>query len=228
MTIPDSDFAVFDDEDASAQRAGVLALLPPGATVADLGAGHGRIAIPLARRGASVFAVDRSREALEFEEWTSRQPGITILHEDFLAAEPAWAGQGPLDLVCCLGNTLSLLLEEAQLNHLFALAFRALAPGGRLLFDDFPFWGEELLDPHEWPGGVSRDGSQQLAWMPDSSLFAFRTGARVDPAHSRPLPGERLLRLWSANELEALASASGWASPVHHESGLLMSFLKEI
>ena len=125
MTLPDSDFAVFDEEDAAAQCAGVLSLLPPGATVADLGAGHGRIAIPLARRGASVLAVDRSLEALEFEGWTSRQRGITPLHEDFLEAEPAWAGQGPLDLVCCLGNTLSLLLEESQVKHLFALAFRA-------------------------------------------------------------------------------------------------------
>ena len=226
MTIPDSDFAVFDQEDASAQLAGLLELLPAHAKVADLGAGHGRISIPFADQGATVLAVDHSRAALGFEDWTPR-PGVQVIHEDFLGPDPHWALSGPLDLVCCVGNTLSLVLEESLLSHLFSMAARATGLHGRLVFDDLPFWGHELRDPRDWPDGISRDGSQQLAWVPDTPLFAYRTGSAVDPTRPRPDFGERMLRLWSATEMNVLAASNGWAPAVHHETGLIMSFLKE-
>ncbi|MAJ47970.1 MAG: hypothetical protein CBC35_12005 [Planctomycetes bacterium TMED75] len=226
MTVPDSDFAAFDREDAAAQLAGLLELLPDRAQVADLGAGRGRVSIPLADHGASVLAIDHSRAALDFNQWTKRT-GVRGIHEDFLGEDPEWVRSGTLDLVCCLGNTLALIHEDSRLSHLFALADQATGPRGRLVFDDLAFWSHELRDPHDWPGGISQDGSQQLAWVPDAPFFAYRTGSEVDSTRPRPDSGERLLRLWSAAEMNDLAVPSGWAPAVHLETGLIMSFLKE-
>ena len=226
MSAPESDFEVFDEEDAAAQLAGVQSLISGTVRIADLGAGHGRISIPLARSGASVLAVDRSSEALGFENWTAVS-NIRSLHEDFLSSTPDWIDEGPFDLICCLGNTLSLLLEPSMITRLFAFASQAIMPGGLLIFDDVPFWGQEFRDPEYWPNGLSTDGDQQLAWIPETSLFAYRRGAEVDPERLQPRPEERLLRLWSTSELNEYARVEGWAPAIHREEGLIMSFLKE-
>ena len=102
-----------------------------------------------------------------------------------------------------------------------------MVPGGLLIFDDVPFWGHELRDPDNWPEGLSPDGAEQLAWVPDTSLFSYRRGEQVDPGRLQPRADERLLRLWSTSELNEYALAEGWAAAVHREEGLIMSFLKE-
>ena len=58
---PDSDFAPYDDQETEVQLAGIAGFLEPGGRVADLGAGRGRIARPLALGGATVVAVDSSQ-----------------------------------------------------------------------------------------------------------------------------------------------------------------------
>ncbi|MEE2681146.1 MAG: class I SAM-dependent methyltransferase [Planctomycetota bacterium] len=226
MNLPESDFEVFDHDDAAAQLAGVRALASGCARVVDLGAGRGRISVPLASDGALVLAVDRSSAALGSSEWDSA-PNIVRLQEDFLDSQPDWIAHGPFDLICCLGNTLNLVLDTDLITRFFDLAFRAAAPGGRLICDDVPFWGEELRDPELWPCGLSLDGRQQLAWTPEGSCFAYRTGRAVDPDRLHPHPEERLLRLWSVSELNEVAIGAGWAPAVHREEGLIMSFLKE-
>ena len=226
MNAPESDFEVFDEADAAAQLAGVRSLLSGKTRVADLGAGRGRISIPLANGGASVLAVDRSSEALGSDEW-SASSNIQFLHEDFLSPDAHWIHAGPFDVICCLGNTLSLLLESSMVGRLFTFASRAVVPGGLLIFDDVPFWGHELRDPDNWPEGLSPDGAEQLAWVPDPSLFSYRRGEQVDPGRLQPRADERLLRLWSTSELNEYALAEGWAAAVHREEGLIMSFLKE-
>ena len=152
---------------------------------------------------------------------------IEHLREDFLGSDPEWIAHGPFDLVCCLGNTLNLVLDTAMITRFFAFAYRAAASCGQLICDDVPFWGHELRDPEHWPNGLSPDGREQLAWMPEEALFAYRTGAEVDPSRLQPHPGERLLRLWSVAELNEIALGEGWSPAIHHEEGLIMSFLKE-
>ena len=226
MTVPETDFAAFDEDDAAAQLQAVRSLAAGQHRIADLGAGRGRIALPLAHAGASVLAVDDSASALGFDDWTQHD-GIQALHEDFLSPHATWNGEGPFDLICCLGNTLSLILESSAVERLFTDAARAIVPGGLLIFDDLPFWGQELRDPDHWPQGCDLNGEQQLAWVPGTSLFAYRRGAEVDRGRLQPGPDERLLRLWSASELDRHALNHGWAPAVHHEAGLIMSFLKE-
>ena len=219
----DSDFAPYDEEETAAQLGGIAGYLEPGGRVADLGAGRGRIARPLALGGTMVVAVDSSIPGDGGRRWCA-DPGIQLIEEDFLGPDPAWLGAGPFDVVCCLGNTINLFLEDDPLERLFELASRAVGEGGVLLLDDVACWCDELLDPGEWPNGIHRSGTQQLAWVPDAPIFSYRRGTEVDPGSRVPGPEERLLRLWSAPELDRLAGLHGWTPSRHLEDDLLMVF----
>ena len=220
---PDGDFAPYDETETTAQLAGVTRYLDSGVRVADLGAGRGRIARPLALGGAQVVAVDSSIPGDSDRRW-AEDPGIELIEEDFLGPDPAWLRAGPFDVVCCLGNTINLFLEDDPVERLFELASRSVGEGGVLVLDDVPCWCEELLDPDDWPDGIHRSGTQQLAWVPDSPLFSYRRGTEVDPGSITPGPEERLLRLWSAPELDRIAGGHGWAPSRHLEDDLLMVF----
>ncbi len=75
----------------------------PGARVADLGAGTGQLAIPLARAGARVDAVEPARAMLDVLEEDARGLAVTRVHA---AAEATGLPGGAYDLV--------LLADAAQ------------------------------------------------------------------------------------------------------------------
>ena len=58
--------------------------LPAGALVVDLGAGFGMHAIPLARAGARVIAIDSSAQLLEELERLAGDLAITTVRDDLL------------------------------------------------------------------------------------------------------------------------------------------------
>lgn len=217
------DLQPLDPREGTAQLAQVRALVAPSARVVDLGAGSGRIARPLAQAGCEVLAVESDPSALANGAWT-RERGIEPLEEDALQTGATWFTRGPFDAALCLGNTLSLFLRNEQLELLFARIASALRSGGLLLIDDFPIWGWEAVDAGEWPSGISEDAEAQLIWVPGEPIFAFRRGAEVDPDSDHPLPGERLLRLWSLSELTLLAREHGLSAPLHRPEGLLIQF----
>lgn len=218
-----NDFRVFDPVDAAAQLASVTRLMPGGARVVDLGAGGGRLALPLAAGGRSVLAVDRDEGALGHNGW-SDGPRIEPLVEDFLAPGATWASQGPFEGALCLGNTAALILEHESMRVLFERVGRALAADGVFLIDDFPVWGWEAVHAGEWPAGVSEDGTAQLVWVPGEPVFAFRRNDDVDPGTPDVVVGDRLLRLWSLSELGFLANMSGFRPPRHDPAGLVLIF----
>lgn len=76
----------------------------PGEIAIDLGAGPGTHAIPLARRGYSVVAIDSSRHLLERAR-----------------------------LIACLGDTIAHLRSREEVTAFLSLCARRLAPCGALL-----------------------------------------------------------------------------------------------
>jgi ubiquinone/menaquinone biosynthesis C-methylase UbiE len=113
----------------------VLAGLPAGATIVDVGAGTGTLAIALAAAAptAKLVAIDGDPEALEI---AAAKPG---------AAAVEWrqglAGELPLAEGSCERATMSLLLhhlDAAGKRAALAEAHRVLRPGGRLHIAD---WG---------------------------------------------------------------------------------------
>jgi len=111
--------------------------LPANALAVDLGAGFGMHAIPLARAGARVVAVDSSAQLLaELSRLAAGLP-VTTVHDDLLSfrthlTEPAAA-------VFCMGDTLTHLPEHTNVDFLVQEVAEALAPNGHfvLTFRDY-------------------------------------------------------------------------------------------
>ena len=113
------------DIDGEARLADALA--PRGARILDAGAGIGRVAAALARRGHDVTAVEPD-PALAAE--ARRHPDLTVLQADILQLDPAETGA--FDLVVCVGNVMILLAEDTERRVLAAMR-RLLGEGGRVL-----------------------------------------------------------------------------------------------
>lgn len=92
--------------------------------ILDVGAGTGRIAIPLARLGARVTALDVSSAMLK--QLKRKQPGIDTFVAD---AECLPFPDASFDMV--IGAFLIVHLKNP--HFFFAEAYRVLKPGGRLL-----------------------------------------------------------------------------------------------
>jgi len=113
----------------------------PGATVVDLGCGHGQDALWLARQGLHVVAVDylpaavralsraaaKERLAVEVNRLSFHSIRHAIAHGALLATRPA-----PEDGWLMAHDLLDVLDEEGREN-VWAFARAALLPGGRLL-----------------------------------------------------------------------------------------------
>ncbi|HET9475092.1 MAG TPA: class I SAM-dependent methyltransferase [Steroidobacteraceae bacterium] len=117
--------------------------LPPGAQVVDLGAGFGMHAIPLARAGARVTAIDSSAQLLQELKRLAGELPITTVQDDLLGfrahlSEPAAA-------IFCMGDTLTHLPEHTNVDFLIQEIAEALARNGRCVFS-FRDYREPLLD----------------------------------------------------------------------------------
>lgn len=109
-----------------------------GALAVDLGAGSGFQAVPLARGGYEVLALDLSAALLAELRENATTEGldpqrIRTIEDDlcnFAAHLPS--GREP-DLMVCMGDTLTHLQSFTAVQQLFQDAFAALAPGGALV-----------------------------------------------------------------------------------------------
>lgn len=97
----------------------------------DLGAGFGMHAIPLARQGWKVLAIDSS--ALLLEELRAHPGGgsVTTVQDDLLGFPRHLSGRP--DAILCMGDTLTHLPDRTAVRALFALASGHLPAGGRLV-----------------------------------------------------------------------------------------------
>ncbi len=104
----------------------------PGMRVLDLGCGHGRHALELARRGFDVVGVDRTEGFLDLARKEAEAAGVAIEYRssDLRAIEE----EGSFDRVICLFDVFGLHHDEENHDVLRRIA-RALRPGGRVCLD---------------------------------------------------------------------------------------------
>jgi SAM-dependent methyltransferase len=111
--------------------------LPGGSLVVDLGAGFGMHAIPLARAGLRVLAIDSSAHLLAELKRLAGDLPITTATDDLLSFRTHLDGKA--SAIFCMGDTLTHLPEHTNVDFLAQEACEALAPGGvfALSFRDY-------------------------------------------------------------------------------------------
>ncbi len=120
-----------------------------GRTAVDLGAGFGQHAIPLARRGWPVVAIDSSPLLLDLLRGRAATLPVRTVVDDLLAF-PRHLDAAP-GLILCMGDTLTHLPEARDVERLLDQVAGALVDGGRFVasFRDYttPLAGEARFIP---------------------------------------------------------------------------------
>lgn len=208
-----------DAERCARQRAGLRECLADRELhILELGCGGGRIIKPLLEDAHAVIGMDRDDSVIRTlrSETAGTDPAPELVVGDFLndpwPTHPRYRDQ-PFDAVLLLGNTLMTITELDAVIALFKRIAKSLRPGGRLLIDDLPqdLW-PELTEGH-WQSGISEDGTSQLVWAPDDSVFTLRIGEAVDPDRWTIDPDETRYRLWTMSGLTLLARLAGLSDP---------------
>lgn len=135
--------------EAGAADIEVLDLPLKDAVVLDLGAGFGMHAIPLARRGARVTAIDMSEELLRTLTDLGTSLPIQVIHGDLLEF-PSHISEAP-SAILCLGDTITHLPDFEAVDGLIEKASVALRMGGLFVvsFRDYsaPLLGDSRFLP---------------------------------------------------------------------------------
>ena len=125
------------DDAALADDIAALLAVKSGSTMAEVGAGHGQMAIRMAQRvgpSGHVYASEIDPQRVAEIQQRARDWGLDNL--TVVNASPTDSG---LPAACCEGvymiGVYHHLTDPAATD---ASIFRALKPGGRLLVDDFP------------------------------------------------------------------------------------------
>ncbi len=151
----------------------LLELLDPGLRVLELGAGSGRIAVPLAEHGIHVTAVDSSPAMLEIGESAMQDADVAVVRGDMRCLRLS----EQFDVVVLgLSTVQHLLRRQDQLSTLQA-ARRHMGAGGRIVID----WTAPRADDVE-PSAPAL----QLQWLRTAS-----NGDRVSKFAMQELALER-------------------------------------
>ena len=127
----------------------IAALVPGKGLAVDLGAGFGMHSIPLARAGYEVIAVDQSRLLLAALREHGAGLPIRVVESDLMEFRAAVRTQ--VELIVCMGDTLTHLEDFGQVERLLHEIRASLLPGGRFVatFRDYthPAAGEARFIP---------------------------------------------------------------------------------
>ncbi len=105
----------------------------PGVTLLDCASGTGEFAIRLSQAGYEVTGCDRSPEMLAIAQEKARKAGVNI---PFVLQDMRKLNlHKPVGAINCACDGVNYLLGDEDAEAFLASAYRALKPGGLLLFD---------------------------------------------------------------------------------------------
>lgn len=183
------------------------------ARVLDLGCGHGRHAIELARRGVDVTGVDLNTGALAL----ARAAAGDALPVRFVERDYATPPDGAFDIVMSLFGSFGYGSDDANERTLRAWCDR-VASGGWLVLE---LWHRDLIvtafEPRRtWRAGDALEVDERRAFDPLSGrlevhyTYAYDDGRRTE--HDIDV------RLYTAAELRAIVERGGLAVRALHGS----------
>ena len=114
-------------------RADLLPILPAGSLAVDLGAGFGMHAVPLARLGWRVTAIDSSPLLLDELMASAPELPVTVQCADLLDFATHLPDQEHPSLILCMGDTLTHLPSMSVVNELIRQVAEHLASSGRFV-----------------------------------------------------------------------------------------------
>ncbi len=122
-------YEIFSDTETRLNREGPFLLnafnQSPGLKVVDIACGTGFHAEFFAQHGASVDAIDISVEMLEYARTNHFHPLVNFSEGDMCSLSG-----GLWDFAICLGNSISVLLTDDDLQRTFKSVFSSLVPKG--------------------------------------------------------------------------------------------------
>lgn len=203
-------YADVSDTQGTVERVADLAARVPGRrAVLELGAGSGRLALPLAARGLEVWAVDASQAMIDRLRAKAGAGDVRTVVGDM--SELALGGAPPFAVVLCAFNTLFNLTDDDAQRRCVERVAGVLAPGGRFVVEAFV---PPVLD--EDAPAVDSVEPRQIGL--DEVVLSV---SRLDPA-TRTITGQHVqlteagirLRPWvlhymSPAQLDAAAEAAG-------------------
>jgi len=200
-------FGSLYDRLTSSALAEIDARIDKGSSVIDFGAGCGRLALPLARRGLQVTAVEPSPAM--FEELRHRaellagqdpeaSARLTLVHTSM----QGYGGDHTHDLALCVFTVIAYMLDHHTLDSALRAAGGALRPGGLLLID-VP--NEEVFESMEHDTG---DIIREVSIEPlEGPLYRYRESTLIRTADGPTRYEDAFtLRRWTVDEIrDALA-----------------------
>lgn len=147
--------------------------------VLDAACGAGTQAIPLAKLGFEVVAVDPSAGMLRKAQETAVEHGVLdkIQFERANFAELSEVVDGPFDAIVCKGNALPHLLTDDEIETTLLRFYELLRPGGVLVIGmrDFGMFLEHR--PHFIPGfdHMDDDGNEFITF----DIWEWRDGPPI-------------------------------------------------
>ncbi len=201
----------FDPEQTEREAAFVAEAIDvePGARVLDLGCGHGRFSLELARRGFRVTGLDLSPRSIGLAREAAEREGLDVEWVQSDMREIPAAGE--FAAVVNLFTSFGYFEDEADNQRVLDGVARALREGGRFLIDinnvlglmlryRDRFWdvtADGVLQLHEHEFDVL-DGRNRARWT-----FIRPDGARSELVHS--------VRMYTPHELATMVEGAGLA-----------------
>ena len=176
----------------------------PGRTVLDIGCGTGTLALPLARQGTTVTAVDVSPAMIEVVRKEAEAEGLTTLTLIADSAERLSCPRASLDAV--VSNYALHHLRDPDKARLVDVAAGWLKPGGILVIGDMMFGRGATAEDREIIAGkvvaLLRKGPGGW-WRVVKNVFRFLLRFQ-----ERPLSADRWARLLEESGLVDVQSQS--------------------
>lgn len=178
--------------------------------VLEIGAGSGRITVPLARSGVRVTALDRSAPMLDRLRERARDLPVGAVEGDMRT----FRLRRRFPLVLCPFNTFLHLYTRQHVAAFLARVRAHLAPGGRLVFDvSMPRPGDlrdrDVRARTVLLGGRRVRVTESFRWEALEQILYVTT--TYEPPDGPPTTELLAHRQFFAAELEALLAHSGFA-----------------